>query len=129
MADPAESRIGVRGRNQPSRCAGHDSLDVGRGSERAACGCTGHGYPSHMLARLGGVSRDADNAIAAAFRTAETRVVKGGAEATGAIVVPLITPAGCAGVLAFELRHGREQSESVKAFAAIIAAQLATLTA
>ena len=86
-----------------------------------------HGYPHHVLARLGSVPRDADNAIAAAFRTAETRVVNGGAEATGAVVVPLITAAGCTGVLAFELRHGREQNESVKAFAAIIAAQLATL--
>ena len=87
----------------------------------------GYGYPTHVLARLGGVSRDADNALATAFRTADTRVVNGSADATGAIVVPLITPAGCAGVLAFELRHGREQSDAVKAFAAIIAAQLATL--
>jgi transcriptional regulator with XRE-family HTH domain len=87
----------------------------------------GHGYPDDMLARLGGVPRDADNAIAAAFRAEETRVVNGSAGATGAIVVPLVTPAGCVGVLAFELRHDREQRESVRAFAAIIAAQLATL--
>lgn len=86
-----------------------------------------HGYPNHILARLGAVGPDADNAIAAAFRTAETRVVQGSAEATGAIVVPLIAAVGCTGVLAFELRDGREQSDSVKACAAIIAAQLATL--
>ena len=86
-----------------------------------------HGYPNHILARLGAVAPDADNAIAAAFRTAETRVVQGGAEATGAIVVPLIAAVGCTGVLAFELRDGGEQSDSVKACAAIIAAQLATL--
>ena len=89
----------------------------------------GHGYPNDMLARLGGVSRDADNALAAAFRTSETRVVNGRAEETGAVVVPLITPTGCAGVLAFELRYGHEPGDAVKAFAAIIAAQLATLIA
>ena len=47
--------------------------------------------------------------------------------ASGAVVVPLMTPGGCGGVLAVELRHGREQSESVRALAMIFAAQLATL--
>jgi hypothetical protein len=43
-------------------------------------------------------------------------------------VVPLLTPAGCAGVLAIELQHGVEQTKSVRALATIFAAQLAQLT-
>ena len=45
--------------------------------------------------------------------------------ASGALAVPLITPLGCAGVLAIELQRGREQRESVRALATIVAAQLA----
>jgi GAF domain-containing protein len=45
----------------------------------------------------------------------------------GAIVAPLVTPGGCVGVMAAEVRHEREQQEPVRAVAAIIAAQLATL--
>jgi hypothetical protein len=89
----------------------------------------GHGYPQSLLTRLGDVPRDADNAIAAAFRASETREVNGRPDETGAVVAPLITPAGCAGVLAFELPGGRESGGVVKSFAAIIAAQLAALIA
>ena len=39
----------------------------------------------------------------------------------------LLTPTGCAGVLALELRHGGERLECVRAAATILAAQLATL--
>jgi hypothetical protein len=38
-----------------------------------------------------------------------------------------MAPSGCVGVLALELRHGGEQSESVRAMATIMAAQLANL--
>jgi hypothetical protein len=86
-----------------------------------------HGYSSEMTAQLGRVSRDSDNAIAYAFRSSEARVVDGGEVATGAVVVPLLTPTGCAGVLALELRHGGERLECVRAAATILAAQLATL--
>jgi len=86
-----------------------------------------HGYSDEMTAHLGRVSRDSDNAIARAFRSAEARVVDGDDMATGAVVVPLLTPTGCAGVLALELRHGGERLECVRAAATILAAQLATL--
>ncbi len=86
-----------------------------------------HGYSNEMTAQLGRVSRDSDNAIARAFRSAEPRVVDGGDVATGAVVVPLLTPTGCAGVLALELRHGGERLQCVRAAATILAAQLATL--
>lgn len=86
-----------------------------------------HGYSDEVTAYLGPVARDSDNAIAWAFRTAEARVVDRGEMATGAVVVPLLTPTGCAGALALELRHGGERLECVRAAATILAAQLSTL--
>ena len=84
-----------------------------------------HGYPCKMLAQLPAVARDADNATAAAFRAAQTCVVRGNDRFRGAVVVPMMTPDGCAGVLAVEVKNGREQTESVHALASLIAAQLA----
>jgi hypothetical protein len=86
--------------------------------------CVGHGYLPELVAQLPNVRPDTDTAIAAAFRAAETRVVDSGEAATGAVVVPLITPGGCAGVLALELQRGGERHESVHALATILAAQL-----
>lgn len=84
-----------------------------------------HGYPDTLLAQLPGVSADTDNATAAAFREARPRVVSGSELSSGALVVPLMTPGGCAGVLAIELPHRREQEESTLALATIFAAQVA----
>lgn len=85
------------------------------------------GYSDAMLAQLPRVPAAAETAIASVFRSAKSRVVNGSETATGAVVVPLMTPTGCAGVLAIELPHGGEQREAVCAFATILAAQLATL--
>jgi hypothetical protein len=84
-----------------------------------------HGYSDKVLAQLPKVGRDADNATASAFRSAHTCVVNSRDLTNGAVVVPLMTAAGCVGVLAIELQHGREQRESVRALATIFAAQLA----
>jgi transcriptional regulator with XRE-family HTH domain len=86
-----------------------------------------HGYSEKVLVQLPKVRRDADNATAAAFRSSQTCIVKGSDLASGAVVVPLMTPLGCVGVLAVELPWGSEQKESVRAVATIFAAQLATL--
>ena len=86
-----------------------------------------HGYSSELAAQIARVSHDSDNAIAVAFRTAEARIVEGSDVETGAVVVPLLTPTGCAGVLALELRQGGERLECVRAAATILAAQLSTL--
>ena len=86
-----------------------------------------HGYSDAVLAQFPRVRRDSDNAIAAAFRSAETRIVNSDGQATGAVVVPLMAPRGCVGVLALELRDGGEQRESVRALATVMAAQLANL--
>lgn len=86
-----------------------------------------HGYTGAALARVGAIPRDADNATAAAYREGRVYTVKGDALTSGAIVAPLVTAGGCAGVMAAEVRHGREQSEDVRAIASIVAAQLAML--
>jgi transcriptional regulator with XRE-family HTH domain len=86
-----------------------------------------HGYSDKVLAQLPRVDRDTNNATAAAFRAAQTCVVASSDVDSGALVVPLMTPAGCAGVLAIELQQRREESEFVRAMATILAAQLATL--
>jgi GAF domain-containing protein len=86
-----------------------------------------HGYPDDVATRFPRVRRDGDNAVAAAFRSAETRVVIGDGATTGAVVVPMLSPGGCVGVFAVELRNGGEQHETVRALATILAAQLAGL--
>lgn len=89
----------------------------------------GHGYPDTVLAHLSVVSREAENATAAAFRSAGLCTVSGSERAHGALVVPLIGSAGCVGVLAIELHHGCEQVPCVRAVATMFAAQLAALIA
>ena len=86
-----------------------------------------HGYSDRVLAQLPHVRRDADNATAAAFRSAQTCVVRGSNFASDALVVPLQTPAGCTGVLAVELPHGCAQRESIRALVVILASQLAMM--
>jgi hypothetical protein len=45
----------------------------------------------------------------------------------GAIAAPLVTPSGCIGVMAAEVRNAREKRDDTLAAAAIVAAQLAAL--
>src|SRR5262249_30406806 len=61
-----------------------------------------HGYSGAVLAQLPRVRRDDDNATAAALRSGDSCIVNGSDQASGAVVVPLMTAAGCAGVLAVE---------------------------
>ena len=86
-----------------------------------------YGYSDRVLAQLPKVKRDADNATAAAFRSAEMCFVYGSDLASDALVVPMMTSTGCLGVLAIELQHGSAQKESVRALVTILAAQLARL--
>ena len=86
-----------------------------------------YGYPPQLVARLGTIPRDAENATAAAFRTSLLQTVKADAVSNGAVAAPLVTPAGCVGVMAAELRNDAERDASKLAIATIIAAQLATL--
>ena len=86
-----------------------------------------HGYSDKVLAQLPAVTRDADNATAAAFRTARSCEVAATAHTSGALVVPLLIPDGCAGVLAIELQHGVRTSRSLCAVAVLVAAALTQL--
>jgi cytoskeletal protein RodZ len=83
------------------------------------------GYSQEILAQLPNLSREARNATAAAFRTAQTCIVSGGVDASDALVVPLMTREGCVGVLAMELPRGSARIESIRALATILAAQMA----
>jgi hypothetical protein len=86
-----------------------------------------HGYAERVVAQLPMVRWDDDNATAAAFRTGQTRVLGDSNGGQAALVVPLLTPAGCAGVLAVELQRGKEPTRSGIAVATILGAQLAQL--
>jgi hypothetical protein len=84
-----------------------------------------HGYSDQVLAHLPTVRRDADNATAEAFRSAMPCEVTASAHATGALVVPLLIPEGCAGVLAVELQPGIQAPGVVRALATVMGAALA----
>ena len=86
-----------------------------------------HGYSDKVLAQLPTVRRDADNPTAAAFRSGETRAVDGSDHTSCALVLPLLAPGGCAGVLAIELQPGVELTDGLRAVATILAALLALL--
>jgi transcriptional regulator with XRE-family HTH domain len=93
----------------------------------ALCPAIAHGYPASMLQQLAALARERETAIGAAFHTAQLRVVTGAGHGTGAVVTPLLTPAGCVGVLAIEFPNGAEQRENVRAFATMLGAQLSML--
>lgn len=80
-----------------------------------------HGYPAKVRARLRGVAADADNVTAAAYRNSAPLAVN------GALAVPLLAPAGCAGVLAVEVPAGAEEDAQIRAVATFFAAMLAQL--
>ena len=85
-----------------------------------------HGYDPQLAARIPSVPRSANNAAAAAYRTATLQIVLSRpGSARGAVVAPVVSADGCIGVLSAEIRDGGEASETVQALAAIIAAQLA----
>jgi hypothetical protein len=93
------------------------------GDELFAAGS--YGYDPKVISRLGPIHRAADNATAAAWRTGEVRTVAGDPMANGAVVAPMFGPETCIGVLAAEVRHGREHDAATRAVAAMIASQLA----
>jgi cytoskeletal protein RodZ len=86
-----------------------------------------YGYPDKILAHLPTVRRDADNATAAAFRSATSCEMRATAHASAALVVPLLIPGDCAGVLAIELNPGLQPTRTVRASAKILASALTQL--
>jgi hypothetical protein len=98
--------------------------DASRGVLRPALSC---GYSPLALMRMGAIQRSAENATAMAFRTETVKVVPAGPLTSGAVVAPLVTAEGCAGVIAIELGDGVSVTSQVRATVTIVAAQLATL--
>jgi len=89
-----------------------------------------HGYTPHTLSKMQALPRDGATPVSVAFRTGLMEIVRAGSSsASGAIVAPILTSSGCAGVMAVEIRHGAETSDAEQALAGILAAQLATLVA
>jgi hypothetical protein len=88
-----------------------------------------HGYENGLLARIRPIARLADNATAAAWRSGELCTVPADVSGYGAIVAPLLSPAGCVGVLAAEVGSERERDEATHAVAVILAAQLSGVLA
>ena len=84
-----------------------------------------HGYPDEVLARMPAISRTADNAAAAAYRSGKLQIVlRRPGVSHGAVVAPLLAPEGCIGALTAEILAGSETSDGVQALASLIAAQL-----
>ena len=95
---------------------------------RGAAPALVYGYSDKVLAQLPTVRRDGDNATAAAFRI-RPDLRDAGHDATAAAPwsCRLLTPDGCAGVLALELHQGVEETRAVRAAATILAAVLTQL--
>jgi hypothetical protein len=89
-----------------------------------------HGYAPQALARLPAVPRNGNNAAAAAYRAGTMQIVLAQpGHSNGAVVAPLLSPDGCIGALAAELRSGGEASDAAQALTAIFAAQLVSVLA
>jgi transcriptional regulator with XRE-family HTH domain len=86
-----------------------------------------HGYSEKVLAHLPAVRPESDNVTAASFRSANTREIAATAHTSGALVIPLLVPEGCAGVLALEIPEGVQPTRSARAAATLLAAALAQL--
>lgn len=102
---------------------------VSDGSGETLRAAVGHGYSPAMLARLGAIPHDSENATASAYREGRLHVVPADSSGSGAIVAPLVSPVSCFGVLSAELREGWEARRDVQSLTRIIAAQLATIVA
>jgi hypothetical protein len=96
---------------------------MGAGEELLAA--ASHGYTPRVMSRFGAIARAADNPTSSAWRTGEIHFVAGDMMSNGAIVAPMLGPGSCIGVLAAEVRHGREADPGTRAVTAMIAAQLA----
>ena len=88
-----------------------------------------HGYPPHILSRVGTIKKEAENVTAAAFRTGLLQTLRGDTNASAAIAAPLVNPSGCIGVMSAEVGNENGRQPARLALATIVAAQLATLVA
>ncbi len=87
------------------------------------------GYASTTIGRMGTIPLSSDTPVATAFTRGEARSVRGTPEAPGALVVPIVTAGGVAGVVTIELPPGNDRQPATLALTRIFAAQLAGLLA
>lgn len=87
-----------------------------------------HGFDPKIVQRIGKIPRDSANLTASAFRDNASKISLPSASAPGALAVPMCGPTGPTGVLSVEMKSGHAVEESTVALAAIVGAQLATLT-
>ncbi|MEO5820367.1 MAG: hypothetical protein ABIT71_07645, partial [Vicinamibacteraceae bacterium] len=87
------------------------------------------GYPSTAIGRMGTIPLSSETPVATAFTRGEARSVRGTTEAPGALVVPIVTAGGVAGVVTIELPPGNDRQPATLALTRIFAAQLAGLLA
>jgi transcriptional regulator with XRE-family HTH domain len=83
-----------------------------------------YGYSEAVLSHLPTVTREANNATAAAFRSGQLSTVRAAADARSALTLPIVGPQGSIGVLAIEFQPGHEASTLAGSGARIVAAQL-----
>jgi hypothetical protein len=87
------------------------------------------GYASTAIGRMGTIPLSSDTPVAHAFTRGDARTVRGTADAPGALVVPIVTAGGVAGVITIELPPGNDRQPATLALTRIFAAQLAGLLA
>jgi hypothetical protein len=100
------------------------TLWVGAGDDLLAV--MKHGKSSRPGA-AGPIRRSADHPAARAWRRAVLQTVVADGGSNGEILAPLIGPDGCNGVLAVELRPGREAEPLSRALVVMMAAQLSSV--
>jgi hypothetical protein len=87
------------------------------------------GYASTAIGRMGTIPLSSDTPVATAFTRGEARSVRGSTDAPGALIVPIVTAGGVAGVVTIELPPGNDRQPATLALTRIFAAQLAGLLA
>jgi hypothetical protein len=87
-----------------------------------------HGFDPKIVNRIGKIPRDSANLTASSFRDNAAKISLPTATAPGALAVPMCGPTGPTGVLSVEMKAGQAVEEATVALAAIVGAQLATLT-
>lgn len=85
------------------------------------------GYDERLIARMGTISREADNLTATAYREAVVKTSPARGDSAAALAVPLLAPSGAVGVLSAELRDVAAVDAQHQAIATILSAQLSML--
>lgn len=87
------------------------------------------GYAPAVVRTMGPINRAAINATAAAWRSGALQAVAGDDSVRSALAAPMLGAERCIGVLAVEMKAGREEDPAIRAVATLIAAQLAAAVA